>query len=147
MANIEIQNNDVVGLVVWDPVYADDVVGDFVSAQTYAKGTILRREYTTAGSPANGVLTVFAENAIDPNVAIPFEEMPVAILIQDTDVPHQTAPGDEIPVRVLIGGRLRASNLLSVDNPSELNPLVKYLLKQNGFFALETKELAELDNQ
>ncbi len=147
MSNIIIQNNDVNGLVVWEPVYWDDVIGDFSSAKTYEAGTVLRREDTNPLAAPNGILTAFESGAITEDIPFAWNAYPVAILTQDFNVPHQTAPGDEVPVRVLIGGKVRLADLKEVGVPGEIYVSIKYLLKQAGIFALDTKQLAELDNQ
>ncbi len=129
MANIEITNNATNGVVIWDPVFNDEV-GTFTLNEVWPEGAVLGR------ITASGKLVRFDPAASDGS------EVAVAVLTQQVDA---TAAGD-YPIRPAISGRVRQRELKDKDGTA----LTKTALEQlRGFtiIALPTEQLSELDNQ
>ncbi|MHC4266387.1 MAG: hypothetical protein ACYSUK_10705 [Planctomycetota bacterium] len=127
MANIEITDNQPLGIVVWDPVYQDDTMLAAIPAGTYAKGTMLKRDGTD--------LALYALGDIDD---------PVAVLAQEYVADGATA----VRNRVLISGRVRKSDLLADDGGTPTAPNVDDLdrLKASDIIAQDVVQLGHFDN-
>ena len=129
MPNPVITNNSTSGIVVWEPVYEDDILVDAAGA-TYPAGTVLGR--LTAG----GNLTAFTPGAADGS------EIPIAVLTVETVL----AAATPAPCRPLISGRVRRGKL--ADNAgAALTQAAVDQLRDMSIIALGTQQLAELDNQ
>jgi len=124
-----ITNNSTDGVVIWDPVFADDTLID-AAGGTFPAGTVLGR--ITAG----GNLTPFLPGAVDGS------EVPVAVIRDEVTLAAATA----VPCRPIISGRVRRDDLLDGDG----DPLTQAAIDQlrdYTIIALGTAQLAELDNQ
>ena len=133
MSNIEITTNTSRSVVVWEPVYIDEVV-TFGGAGTLVAGTILARDSSSLklipyvkGGSTNG-------NGI-----------PKAVLL---DALTAAGAGD-LTARPIVGGRLRAGDLVidADGDASNVDDAVKDQLRDYGITLLTTTQLAELDNQ
>lgn len=129
MTNIEITNNATSGVVIWEPVFDDDVL-IVTGAVTYAAGTVLGR------ITASGKLTAYTSGAGDGS------QVPIAVLHEETVF---TGAG-EIPFRPILGGRVRRADLVA-HGVGALTQAEVDLLRDYGIVALTTTQLAELDNQ
>ena len=118
MANLEITNNKTRTIVVWDPVFDDEVV-TFTGATTYLAGTILARDTST-----QKLIAYVKGGATNGN------GIPKAVLLDDLT---STGAGD-VPARPV----LAASNI---------DGIVEDELRDFGIIPLSTTQLAELDNQ
>lgn len=129
MANLEITNNDVTGVVIWDPVHENATL-TFAGAATWPAGAVLGKVTAT------GKYVRFTPGAADGS------EIPKAVLTQAVTA---DAAGD-VPARPAIAGRVRAGDLVNnVDaalTDAQLDQLRVY-----SIIALGTTELTELDNQ
>lgn len=129
MPNIEITNNKTRTIVVWGPVFEDDVLLS-AGALTYAEGTLLGR------ITASGKLTHYASGNVDGS------ETPIAVLLNE----EVFAGAGEIPFRPVINGRLRKGDLVA-HGVGAITIVEADLLRDFGIVALSTIQLAELDNQ
>lgn len=129
MANIEITNNDVVGFVLWEPVY-DDATLTASGAVTWAVGTLLGR------ITASGKLTAYTSGASDGS-EVPKFVLPIQVVF--------TGAGDA-PGRVLIGGRVRRADLVA-HGVGAITLAEADQLRDYGIVSLTTQELSDLDNQ
>lgn len=127
--SIAITNNDVTGLVLWQPVFSPNTL-TAGAAETWPAGTLLGR------ITASGKLTRYDSGAADGS------EVPVAVLPAEQVF---TAAGDA-PCRVIIGGQLRRGDLTEF-GVGAITVAQADALRDYGIVALETKELSELDNQ
>lgn len=133
MPNIEIQNNKTRGIVVWEPVFEDDTL-TLAGADTLLAGTILARDSVSL----NLVLYVKGGSTNENGI-------PKAVLLNEF---VSTGAGD-FPLRPVIGGRLRAGDLV-IDADGDASNIDKAVLDQLRDFTitgLSTVQLAELDNQ
>lgn len=129
MQNIEITNNDPLGIVIWDPVFEDATL-TFAGAETWPAGAVLGKVTAT------GKYVRFDAAAVDGS------EVPKAVLSQEV-----TAAGaGDVAGRPLISGRVRAGDLVDAADAAltgaQLDQLRDYTI-----IALATNQLAELDNQ
>lgn len=129
MANIEITNNTTRTIVVWDPVFDDDIVIDAGGA-TYLKGTLLGR------ITASGKLSAYASGNIDGS------EIPIAVLLEELVLGAAT----DIPIRPVLAGRLRRGDLVA-HGVGAIDQVEADQLRDFGIIPLSTTQLAELDNQ
>jgi hypothetical protein len=131
MANVEITNNAPFGIVLWEPVFADELMLATIPAATYAAGTMLKRD-------AGGALDLY-------DVADVATIDPVAVLAAEYVADGATAMAN----RVLIAGRVRKADML-IDNagtPEAPSAAALDKLKAAGIIAQDVQQLAELDNQ
>lgn len=129
MANIEIQNNKTRGIALWGTVH-EDAVAVFGGAATWPAGSVLGKV------TASGKYARFAPGASDGS------EVPIAVLSQEVEA----AGAGDVPIRLLIAGRVRAGDLVNnVD--AALTAVQIDQLRDYSIIALGTTQLAELDNQ
>lgn len=129
MANIEITNNQTRGIVIWDPVFEDEILIDAGGA-TYAAGTLLGR------ITASAKLTKYTSGAGDGS------QIPVAVLLNELVLPGAT----DVPCRPIISGRVRRNDLVA-HGVGAITTAESDLLRDYGIIPLSTTQLAELDNQ
>ena len=129
MANIEIQNNQTRGVVVWEPVFDDETIVDAGGA-TYAAGTLLGR------ITANGKLTAYASGNVDGS------EVPVAVLRDELVLVAAT----DTPCRPILAGRVRRGDMVA-HGVGAITDAEADALRDYGIVPLSTTQLAELDNQ
>lgn len=133
MANIEITTNKARSVVVWDPVFEDDLV-TFAGAATLKAGTILARD-----SVSLKLVPYVKGGATNEN------GIPKAVLRDEL-----TAAGaGDLPCRPIIGGRIRKGDLVidADGDASNVDAAVVDQLRDFSVIALGTTQLAELDNQ
>lgn len=130
MANIEITTNQTRGVVVWEPVFDDEIIFD-AGGETYPAGTLLGR------ITASGKLTKYTTAAVDGS------EVPVAVLRDELVL----AAGVDTPCRPILAGRLRRGDLLADDPARVITDAEADALRDYGIVPLSTTQLAELDNQ
>ena len=133
MANIEITTNKARSVVVWDPVFEDDLV-TFAGAATLKAGTILARD-----SVSRKLVPYVKGGATNEN------GIPKAVLRDEL-----TAAGaGDLPCRPIIGGRIRKGDLVidADGDDSNVDAAVVDQLRDFSVIALGTTQLAELDNQ
>ena len=133
MATLEITNNDPGSVVVWEPVYRDDVI-TFAGADTLLPGTILARDSSTLK------LVIFVKGGSTNENGIP-----KAVLLEEL----VAAGSGDLPVRPLIGGHVRFADLVidaDADN-SNVDNAVRDELRDFGLVVRDTQQLSELDNQ
>jgi hypothetical protein len=145
MANLEITNNNPFGLVIWDPVFQDELVrrpAAFTADLILAAGTVLRRD------AASGELAPYVQDIILPAEAPVLETYPVAILMEELDL---TVADTGVPSRVLVSARVRRGDLLAYPDDTTaatvINDFTGDLLKAADILALNVQQLGELDNQ
>lgn len=133
MANIEITNNKARSVVVWEPVFEDELV-TFAGAGTLAAGTILARD-----SVSLKMVPFVKGGATNEN------GIPKAVLLDELTA---TGAGD-LPCRPIISGRLRKGDLVidADGDASNVDNAVEDQLRDYGLVTLSTTQLAELDNQ
>lgn len=127
--SIEITTNDVTGIVIWGPVFEDEILFD-AAALTYAKGTLLGR------ITASGKLTKYTSGALDGS------DVPVAVLRDAITL----AAGVDKPCRPIISGRVRRQDLVA-HGVGAITAAEADLLRTMTIIPLNTNELSELDNQ
>lgn len=133
MPNIQIQNNKTRGIVIWDPVFEDDIL-TLAGADTLLAGTLLARDSVSLK------LVLFVKGGATNENGIP-----KAVLLNELVV---TGAGD-FPLRPVISGRLRAGDLV-IDADQDASNIDKAVLDQLRDFTIigqATVQLAELDNQ
>lgn len=133
MANIEITNNKARSVVVWDPVFEDELV-TFGGAATLKAGTILARDSVSLK------LVPFVKGGVTNE-----NGTPKAVLLDDL-----TAAGaGDLPCRPIVSGRVRKGDLvINADgDASNVDGAVVDQLRDYSIVALATTQLAELDNQ
>lgn len=133
MANIEIQNNSTVGVVLFEPVFKDEII-TAAGADVFAAGTILARDSISLK------LVLFVKGGSTNENGIP-----KAVLTQELEF---TGAGD-LTVKVLVGGQVRTSHLIidADGDASNIDAAVLDELRDYGIVGLSTTQLAELDNQ
>lgn len=129
MATLDITNNSTRSVVVWDPVFEDDILID-AGGETYPAGTLLGR------ISASGKLTKYESGNGDGS------EVPLAILFEETVL----AAATDTPFRPIISGRLRRGDLIAV-GVGDITDAEADALRDYSIIALSTTQLAELDNQ
>ncbi len=129
MANLEITNNDVAGVVVWEPVFDDETLVDAGGA-TYAAGTLLGR------ITANGKLTAYTSGAGDGS------EVPVAVLRDELVL----AAATDTPCRPILAGRVRRADMVA-HGVGAITDAEADALRDYSIIPLSTTQLSELDNQ
>lgn len=134
MANIEITNSAGTDIVVWDPVFKDDI---FASSYigVYAAGTMLGRRDTT------GKLKLY--NATDDDGS----EIPVALLYEEL---VNDISASDISISPIIAGRVRREDIV-VNDPDigEDRPITDVesdVLSAIGIIPLTIFYLTNLDN-
>lgn len=125
MANIEITQNDTTGVVIWEPVFADETLTS-TGADTWAAGTLLGR------ITASGKMTIYTSGAVDGS------EVPIAVLRDEVVF---TGAGD-LPGRPIIAGRVRREKLVA-DGVGAVNQTEVDQLRDYGIIALSTVQLAD----
>ena len=133
MANIEITNNSARSVVIWEPIFKDDIV-TFGGAGTLLAGTILARDSVSLK------LIPFVKGGSTNGNGIP-----KAVILDDL-----TAAGaGDLPARPIVGGRLRSGDLVidADGDASNVDAAVLDQLRDYNITALSTTQLSELDNQ
>ena len=130
MSNLEITNNDVQGIVIWEPVYDDEILVS-AAAATYKAGTILGR------ITADGNLTAYVPGETDGS------GVPVAVLCCE----EVLEAGVTKPVRPILAGRVRRKDMVVHDTTDPITKAAADALRDYGIVPLSTTELSELDNQ
>ena len=133
MSNLEITNNKTRGVVIWDPVFEDDTV-TAAGADTFAAGTILARDSVSLK------LVLFVKGGVTNENGIP-----KAVLTEDLVF----AGAGDLPARPMVGGRVRAGDLIidADGDATNVDAAVLDELRDYGIVGLSTTQLAELDNQ
>ncbi len=132
MANLTITPNSTRSVVVWDPVFENELV-TFTGAGTLLAGTILARDSASLKMVPFVKGGVVNENGV-----------PKAVLLDDLVA---TGAGD-VAARPIEGGRLRRGNLVidADGDGSNVDNAVVDQLRDYGITALATTQLAGLDN-
>jgi hypothetical protein len=130
MATLEITNNAVAGVSMWDTVFDDATLID-TGGETYPAGTLLGR--ITASSK----LTKYESGNADGS------EVAVAVLSDELVL----AAATDTPCRVIVGGRVRRGKLLANDPAVVITDAESDALRDYGITPLSTTQLADLDNQ
>ena len=130
---MEITNNSARSVVIWDPVFKEDVI-TFAGAATLLAGTILARDSVSLK------LVPFVKGGVVNENGIP-----KAVIL---DALTATGAGD-LPARPIVAGRLRSGDLvIAADgDASNVDAAVLDQLRDYNITALSTTQLAELDNQ
>jgi len=133
MANIETTTNKTRSLVLWEPVFEDELI-TFAGAATLKAGTILARDSVSLK------LVPFVKGGVTNENGIP-----KAVLLDELTA---TGAGD-LPCRPIVGGRLRKGDLVidADGDASNVDGAVVDQLRDYSITALGTTQLAELDNQ
>lgn len=133
MANIEITNNEMFGVVLNEPVYKDELV-TFAGADIYAPGTILARD------SASGNMVLFVKGGVTNENGIP-----KAVLTTELEA---TGAGD-LPARVMVTGEVRTQKLVidADGDATNVDAVVLDQLRDYGIIGRSTTQLGELDNQ
>lgn len=133
MSNLEITNNITNDVVIWEPVFEDDLI-TFGGAGTLLAGTILARDSVSLK------LVPFVKGGSTNENGIPKAVLRGALTA--------TGAGD-LPARPIVGGKLRASKLVIDADGDASNVDAKVLdqLRDYSIIALSTTELSQLDNQ
>lgn len=126
---IEITNNSVRGVAIWEPVFEDATL-TFTGAETWPAGAVLGR------LTATGAFARFNPAGADGS------QIPKAVLTQEAVA---TAAGD-IATRVAISGRIRAGDLVN-NAGAALTAEQLDQLRDFSIVALSTTQLSQLDNQ
>ena len=133
MANIEITTNKARGVVVWEPVFKDELV-TFGGAGTLLAGTILARDSVSLK------MVPFVKGGVTNENGIP-----KAVLREEL-----TAAGaGDLSTRPIIGGQLRAGDVVidADGDASNVDAAVEDQLRDFGVTLLTATQLAQLDNQ
>jgi hypothetical protein len=130
MSNIEIQNNDTNGIVIWEPVYVNETL-TAAGAVTWVPGTLLGR------ITASGKLTAYDSGAGDGSEVIK------AVLAETIEF---TGAGDK-PTKAIEGGQLRRADMIEHGVGTPITNAQADQLRDYGIVVLVTNELAQLDNQ
>lgn len=128
-----ITNNSARSVVIWDPVFEDDEI-TFGGAGTLLAGTILARDSVSLK------LVPFVKGGVTNGNGIP------KAVIRDA----VTAAGaGDVAARVIIGGRLRKSDLVidADGDATNVDKAVEDQLRDYANLVLSTTQLMELDNQ
>jgi hypothetical protein len=133
MSNIEIQNNKTRGVVVWAPVFKDEIV-TAAGAAVFAAGTILARDSVSLK------LVLFVKGGSTNENGVP-----KAVLTQDLEF----AGAGDLPVKAMVEGQVRTGDMIidSDGDASNIDAAVLDQLRDYGIVGLSTTQLAELDNQ
>ena len=133
MANIEIQNNSTVGVVLFSPTYNVETIV-FAGAVTYLAGTILARDSVSLK------LVLYVKGGSTNENGIP-----KAVLTQELEA---TGAGD-LKSNVLIGGHVRLNKLVidADGDASNVDKAVTDELRDYGIESFTSVQLAEFDNQ
>lgn len=133
MSNVIVTNNKVNSLVVWEPVFSDELI-TFTGAATLLPGTILARDTATLK------LVPFEKGGTTNGNGIPN-----SVLLNELTA---TGAGD-LPERPIIEGRLRAA-LLVIDadgDASNVDATVLDQLRTYGIIGQDVAQLDKFDNQ
>lgn len=133
MPNIDITNNAPNGLVVWDPVFQDELV-TFAGADTLLAGTILARD------SVSGKLVIYVKGGATNENGIP-----KAVLRNEL----VAAGAGDVAARPIIAGRVRLADLVidADGDASNIDNAVEDELRNYGIIPQVVGQLAELDNQ
>lgn len=133
MANIEITNVDLGSSLLESEGAADGTIA-FGGADVLVDGTILARD------TSNDKFQIYAKDGVTNGNGIP-----VAILTYELEA---TGAGD-LPIRVVVAGRFRKERLvIDADGDDQnIDGQVRDELQQTGLVAIDTEQLAQLDNQ
>ena len=128
MSNITIQNNDVVGIVVWDPVFESNTIA--AATATYVDGTVMGR------ITANGKLAPYDSGAVNG------AEIPVAVIRGDVEL-----TGADVTCKVIVAGQVRRADMVVHGAGAGITVAEADQLRDYGIITRLTDELSELDNQ
>ena len=133
MANIEITNVDLGSSLLESEGAADGTIA-FGGADILVDGTIIARDTT------NDKFQIYAKDGVTNG-----NGTPVGILTYELEA---TGAGD-LPIRVVVGGRFRKERLvIDADGDDQnIDGQVRDELQQTGLIAIDTEQLAQLDNQ
>lgn len=129
MTNIEITNNDINGVVVFNPLY-QTVTVTATGAETWPAGAVLGR------------ITTGSKVARYASVNIDGTEVPKFVLTQEVIF---DGAGDK-KCQVLISGQVRASFLVDATDTALTIPEIDEL-RDFTIIGRDAEQLAELDNQ
>ena len=124
-----ITNNTTSGIVLWEPVYEDEVITS-AGAATWLEGTLLGR------ITASGKMTAYESGNVDGS------EVPTMVLTEEVVF---AGAGDK-PCRPLVTGRVRRAKLVAFA-VGAITVAEADLLRDFGIVSLTTNQLAEQDNQ
>lgn len=130
MSTVEVTNNDVAGVVVADDLYQQETL-TVAGATTVKAGTVLGR------ITASGKLTPWDPGAGDGS------EVPKAVTTVEVDF----AGAGDAPLNALINGRVRNGKMVKHGTTDALTLAQRDQLRNYGIITVDTRQLAELDNQ
>ncbi len=133
MPNLEITNNKTRSVVIFDPVFKDELI-TFTGAATLLAATLLARDSVSLKLVPYVKGGTTNENGI-----------PKAMITQDVEA----AGAGDIAVRAMVQGRVRAGDLVidADGDASNIDDAVLDELRDYGIVGLSTTQLAQLDNQ
>lgn len=129
MANLNISNRDISGLVISEPIYRD-ATATATATGTWPVGSVL------------GIITATGKYARYSAAASDGTEVPKAVLAEELVI---TATGDQL-IRPLIAGRVRQGKLVDAAGAAITAAAVTQL-RDYMIIAQPTKQLAIQDNQ
>lgn len=129
MANLNISNRDISGLVISEPIYRD-ATATATATGTWPVGSVL------------GIITATGKYARYSAAASDGTEVPKAVLAEELVI---TATGDQL-IRPLIAGRVRQNKLVDAAGAAITAAAVTQL-RDYMIIAQPTKQLAIQDNQ
>jgi hypothetical protein len=133
MSNITITNNDIGGVVLFEPQYQDDTL-NFAADDTVLEGTILARD-----SVSKKLIPFVKGGSTNEN------GIPKAVLSYEVTAEED----DDVSVRVIVSGTLHLAKMVihaDGDN-TNIDAVVKDQLRSYGIVAASSVELNDLDNQ
>lgn len=129
MATMEVTNNDVGTVELYEPVYTRETL-TATGAETWPKGSVLGRV------TASNKLIRYTTGALDGSQVPKFVLQEVVTFAAAGDIKHD----------VIIGGQVR--NRFLVDGAdAALTPVALDTLRSYGIIAVDSEQLTELDNQ
>lgn len=129
MANLNVTNRNIAGLVIANPIY-EDGVATAAATGTWPEGAVLGK------ITASGKFARYSAGASDGS------QVPVAILAKELVI---TATGDQL-IRPLISGRVRRGRLVDAAGAAITQAAVDQL-RDFMIIAQPVKQLAIQDNQ
>jgi hypothetical protein len=133
MSNIEITTNQTNGIRIWEPIHKDDLV-TLVGADVLLAGTILARDSVSLE------LVLFVKGGSTNENGIP-----KAVI----DYGFTATGAGTFSVRALVGGRIRAADLVidADGDATNVDAAVLDQLRDFGLVGLSTAQLSTFDNQ
>ena len=128
-----VTNNDLGGIVLFDPDYRDELL-TCAGAGTVVAGTILARD------SVSGNLVPFVKGGVANENGIPKCMTTVDVV---------TAGAGNVPLRALVGGKVRKDKLIinADGNGTNVDNAVIDQLRDFGILAEDSQDLSMLDNQ